>query len=274
MQKTAFSIYNASAGSGKTYTLVKEYLRILLQSSTDDAYRRILAITFTNKAVQEMKSRIILNLSEFAKDEPGEKAEALMQVLHKETGLSLATIKDKSRAIIKNIIHNYASFDISTIDRFTHKVIRAFAHDLNLSVSFDVSLETDSLLQEAVDAIVAKAGDDEVLTSLLVDFSLDKTDNDKSWDVTRELFDTGRLLVDENNRNELAQFKDKSIEEFLFIREKLKDTVAALEAECSQLGHEMEALLDGSGVDPQIIFGGAFSKSYWLHKKQQAYIGT
>jgi ATP-dependent exoDNAse (exonuclease V) beta subunit len=258
MQKTAFSIYNASAGSGKTYTLVKEYLRILLQSSTDDAYRRILAITFTNKAVQEMKSRIILNLSEFAKDEPGEKAEALMQVLHKETGLSLATIKDKSRAIIKNIIHNYASFDISTIDRFTHKVIRAFAHDLNLSVSFDVSLETDSLLQEAVDAIVAKAGDDEVLTSLLVDFSLDKTDNDKSWDVTRELFDTGRLLVDENNRNELAQFKDKSIEEFLFIREKLKDTVATLEAECSQLGHEMEALLDGSGVDPKSFSAGHF----------------
>jgi len=258
MQKTAFSIYNASAGSGKTYTLVKEYLRILLQANTDDAYRRILAITFTNKAVQEMKSRIILNLSEFAKDEPGDKAESLMKVLSAETGLSLATIKDKSRAIIKNIIHNYASFDISTIDRFTHKVIRAFAHDLNLSVSFDVSLETDSLLQEAVDAIVAKAGDDEVLTSLLVDFSLDKTDNDKSWDVTRELFETGRLLVDENNRNELAQFKDKSIEEFLFIREKLKETVASLEEECSQLGHDMEALLDGSGVDPKSFSAGHF----------------
>jgi ATP-dependent exoDNAse (exonuclease V) beta subunit len=258
MQKTAFSIYNASAGSGKTYTLVKEYLRILLQAGTDDAYRRILAITFTNKAVEEMKGRIILNLSAFSKDDPGEKSEALMKVLSHETGLSMATIKDKSRAIIKNIIHNYASFDISTIDRFTHKVIRAFAHDLNLSVSFDVSLETDSLLQEAVDAIVAKAGDDEVLTSLLVDFSLDKTDNDKSWDVTRELFDTSRLLVDENNRNELAQFKDKSIEEFLFIRDKLKETVASLEEECSQLGHEMEALLEGSGVDPKSFSAGHF----------------
>jgi len=258
MQKTAFSIYNASAGSGKTYTLVKEYLRILLQAATDDAYRRILAITFTNKAVEEMKGRIILNLSAFSKDEPGDKAEDLMEVLSKETGLSMATIKDKSRAIIKNIIHNYASFDISTIDRFTHKVIRAFAHDLNLSVSFDVSLETDALLQEAVDAIIAKAGDDEVLTSLLVDFSLDKTDNDKSWDVTRELFDTSRLLVDENNRNELLQFKDKSIDDFLVIREKLKQTVASLEEECSQLGHEMDALLQGSGVDPKSFSAGHF----------------
>jgi len=258
VSRTAFSIYNASAGSGKTYTLVKQYLRILLEAPTDDAYRRILAITFTNKAVEEMKSRIILNLSDFSKDEPGERAESLMKVLREETGLSMATIKDKSRAIIKNIIHNYASFDISTIDRFTHKVIRAFAHDLNLSVSFDVSLETDILLQEAVDAIIAKAGDDEVLTSLLVDFSLDKLDNDKSWDVTRELFDTGRLLVDENNRNELVQFKGKSIEEFLLIKERLKESVAALEAECMALAEEMDALLNGSGVDPKSFSAGHF----------------
>jgi ATP-dependent exoDNAse (exonuclease V) beta subunit len=256
--KTAFSIYNASAGSGKTYTLVKEYLRILLQSPLDDAYRRILAITFTNKAVEEMKGRIILNLSDFSKDESGERATELMKVLSQETGLSLATIKDKSRSIIKNIIHNYAAFDISTIDRFTHKVIRAFAHDLNLSVSFDVSLETDSLLQEAVDAIIAKAGDDEVLTSLLVDFSLDKTDNDKSWDVTYELFETGRLLIDENNRNELHQFKDKSIEEFLQIKEKLKESIKTLEQESVALADALFALMENRGVDLKSFSAGHF----------------
>lgn len=260
MHKTAFSIYNASAGSGKTYTLVKEYLRILLQSTTDDAYRKILAITFTNKAVAEMKGRIIMNLSDFSKDEPGEKAEALMRVLSGETGLSLATIKDKSRSIIKNIIHNYASFDISTIDRFTHKVIRAFAHDLNLSVSFDVSLETDSLLQEAVDAIIAKAGENEVLTSLLVDFSLDKTDNDKSWDVTYELFETGKLLIDENNRNELHQFKDKTIEEFLFIKEKLKQSVAELEAKSVAIANEIFAFMESRGIDLKSFSAGHFPK--------------
>lgn len=258
MHKTPFTIYNASAGSGKTYTLVKEYLRILLQSDADDAYRRILAITFTNKAVEEMKGRIIANLSDFAKDSPGDRAESLMQVLSAETGLSLATIKDKSRAIIKHIIHNYAAFDISTIDRFTHKVIRAFAHDLNLPVSFDVSLETDSLLQEAVDAIIAKAGDDEVLTALLVDFSLAKADDDKSWDVTHELFDTGRLLIDENNRNELVQFKDKSIEEFLFIKEKLRQSVTALEQENSALAGTMQELMQNRGVNAASFSRGTF----------------
>lgn len=258
MHKTAFSIYNASAGSGKTYTLVKEYLRILLQSTTDDAYRKILAITFTNKAVAEMKGRIIMNLSDFSKDEPGDRAEALMGILSGETGLSIATIKDKSRAIIKNIIHNYASFDISTIDRFTHKVIRAFAHDLNLSVSFDVSLETDSLLQEAVDAIIAKAGENDVLTSLLVDFSLDKTDNDKSWDVTHELFETGKLLIDENNRNELHQFKDKTIEEFLFIKEKLRQSVEKYDADNVAVANEMFALMESRGIDLKSFSRGTF----------------
>ncbi|WP_294736652.1 exodeoxyribonuclease V subunit beta [uncultured Flavobacterium sp.] len=260
MTKTAFSIYNASAGSGKTYMLVKEYLKILLLANTDDAYRKILAITFTNKAVEEMKGRIIENLSDFSKDTPSQGGATLMKVLSAETKLSLVTIKDKSKAIIKNIIHNYASFDISTIDRFTHKVIRAFAHDLNLSVTFDVSLETDNLLKEAVDAIIAKAGENEVLTSLLVDFSLDKTDNDKSWDVTYELFETGRLLINENNRNELGQFKDKTIEEFIAVKNQLKKAIKKLESECVALGNNLNAMIVDKGIDSKSFSAGHFPK--------------
>jgi len=238
--------------------LVKEYLKILLLYAYDDAYRKILAITFTNKAVEEMKSRIITSLSEFSKDEPNERADALLMVLSQETGLSPATIRDKARAIIKNIIHNYAAFDISTIDKFTHKVIRAFAHDLNLPVSFDVSLETENLLKEAVDAIIAKAGENEVLTSLLVDFSVDKADNDKSWDVTYELFEMGKLLVNENNRLEVGQFKDKPIEEFLEIKEKLKQSVSTLQEECKSLGKQLGAILDEKGIDVKSFSAGHF----------------
>ena len=136
MQKPAFSIYDASAGSGKTYTLVKEYLKIILVSKKPDAYRNILAITFTNKAVHEMKSRIVGSLSEFAKDTPSSKVQELMQDVSVDTGLSIIQIKSKAQQIIKHLIHNYAAFDISTIDKFTHKVIRAFAHDLNLPITF------------------------------------------------------------------------------------------------------------------------------------------
>ncbi|MFT6748709.1 MAG: ATP-dependent exoDNAse (exonuclease V) beta subunit, partial [Flavobacterium sp.] len=167
--KTAFSIYDASAGSGKTFTLVKEYLKIILQSKKLDAYRNILAITFTNKAVHEMKSRVVDSLFEFTKENPNKKAQQLLGVLETETGLTIPKIKEKSQQIIKNLIHNYAAFDISTIDKFTHKVIRAFAHDLNLPITFEVSLDTDTLLSEAVDAIIAQAGNNAELTSLLVD---------------------------------------------------------------------------------------------------------
>src|SRR3954463_4971333 len=105
MQRPSFSIYAASAGSGNTYALVKEYLKIILVAHKNDAYRNILAITFTNKAVHEMKSRIVDNLSEFAKDEPSAKAFALMQDLAVETQLSIIQIKTKSQQIIKHIIH-------------------------------------------------------------------------------------------------------------------------------------------------------------------------
>ncbi|RZL42319.1 MAG: ATP-dependent helicase, partial [Pedobacter sp.] len=171
MQKSAFSIYDASAGSGKTFNLVKEYLKIILTAQKNDAYRSILAITFTNKAVHEMKSRIVGSLSEFIKEQPSEKAMQLMQVLQNELNISAEEIKTKSQEIIKHIIHNYAAFDISTIDKFTHKVIRTFAHDLNLPITFEVSLDTENLLTEAVDAIIAEAGTNEMLTKLLIDFT-------------------------------------------------------------------------------------------------------
>ncbi|WP_026714785.1 UvrD-helicase domain-containing protein [Flavobacterium daejeonense] len=263
MQRHSFSIYDASAGSGKTYTLVKEYLKIILTSPKNDAYRNILAITFTNKAVHEMKSRIVGSLSEFAKDEPSQKALDLMQDLVNDTQdwdrkLSLNVIKSKSQQIIKHIIHNYAAFDISTIDKFTHKVIRAFAHDLNLPMTFEVTLDTENLLTEAVDAIIAQAGEDDVLTNLLVDFTMEKTDDDKSWDVSREILETGRLILNENNRNEIVQFQDKSIGEFVEIKKKLAEICKTLEKETVVLAEEALLLIEKNGIDSKSFSRGTF----------------
>lgn len=263
MQRHSFSIYDASAGSGKTYTLVKEYLKIILTSPKNDAYRNILAITFTNKAVHEMKSRIVGSLSEFAKDEPSLKALDLMQDLVNDTQdwdrkLSLNVIKSKSQQIIKHIIHNYAAFDISTIDKFTHKVIRAFAHDLNLPMTFEVTLDTENLLTEAVDAIIAQAGEDDILTKLLIDFTMEKTDDDKSWDVSREILETGRLILNENNRNEIVQFQDKSIGEFVKIKKKLVEICKELEKETAVLAEEALFLIEKNGIDSKSFSRGTF----------------
>lgn len=258
MQSPSFSIYDASAGSGKTYTLVKEYLKIILSSPKNDAYRNILAITFTNKAVHEMKSRIVGSLSEFAKDEPSAKAIDLMEDLSRDTGLSIIKIKTKSQNIIKHLIHNYAAFDISTIDKFTHKVIRAFSHDLNLPMTFEVTLDTENLLVEAVDAIIAQAGQDETLTKLLVDFTMEKTDDDKSWDVSREILETGRLVLNENNRNEILHFQDTSIEEFVAVKKKMSALCTDLENQNKDSAIEMLALIDKNGIDLKSFSRGTF----------------
>ena len=260
MQRPSFSIYDASAGSGKTYALVKEYLKIILVAPKNDAYRNILAITFTNKAVHEMKSRIVGNLSEFAKDEPSQKAQDLMQDLAKETELSIIQIKTKSQQIIKHIIHNYAAFDISTIDKFTHKVIRAFAHDLGLPMTFEVTLDTENLLIEAVDAIIAQAGEDETLTKLLIDFTMEKTDDDKSWDISREILDTGRLVLNENNRNEITHFQDKTIAEFVEIKSKLAEACKVLEKENTELAESALLLIEKNGIDSKSFSGSYFPK--------------
>ena len=258
MQRPSFSIYDASAGSGKTYALVKEYLKIILVSKKNDAYRNILAITFTNKAVHEMKSRIVGNLLEFTKDNPNEKATVLMEVLSGEIQLSVSEIQTKSKQIIKHIIHNYAAFDISTIDKFTHKVIRAFAHDLNLPMTFEVTLDTENLLTEAVDAIIAQAGEDDVLTKLLIDFTMQKTDEDKSWDISREILETGRLLLNENNREEITHFQDKSITEFIEIKNKVAEACKVIDKENGELAKSLLALINTKGIDIKSFSAGHF----------------
>lgn len=263
MHRHSFSIYDASAGSGKTYALVKEYLKIILKANQHDAYRNILAITFTNKAVHEMKSRIVGSLSEFAKEEPGLKSQDLMRELAAETGLSVIQIKSKSQQIIKHIIHNYAAFDISTIDKFTHKVIRAFAYDLGLPVTFEVTLDTENLLIEAVDAIIAKAGVDETLTNLLIDFTMEKTDDDKSWDISREILETGRLILNENNRNEIVHFQDKSIGEFIEIKKRLKKVCNELENQSVDYARQALALIAAEGLEFNSFYSGYVPKHFF-----------
>jgi ATP-dependent exoDNAse (exonuclease V) beta subunit len=260
MNRPAFSLYDASAGSGKTYALVREYLKIILTATSDDAYRNILAITFTNKAVHEMKSRIVSSLSEFAKDHPSEKAQSLLADISCEVNISETALKEKAKQIIRHIIHNYAAFDISTIDKFTHRVIRAFAHDLNLPVTFEVSLDTENLLTEAVDALIARAGDDQTLTDLLVDFTMEKTDDDKSWDISREIIETGKLILNENHRHEIAHLKGKSIPEFRQAKTHLQQQVKAIDEENKSVAKMLLQTLDERGIDPASFSYGTFPK--------------
>lgn len=248
--KTFFNIYNASAGSGKTFTLVKEYLSLLFTSSKTDSYKNILAITFTNKAVGEMKKRIIDSLLLFRNEDTTPENNPLFSTIMEETSLSSEEIRKKSAEILKSIIHNYAAFEISTIDGFTHRVLRTFARDLGIPMNFEVEMETDQVLAEAVDSLISKAGTDKKLTSVLLDFTLTKTDDDKSWDISRDLFAISKLLTNENNQKAVSLLKEKTLEDFQNFSKKLKNDIRKSEKDLKASAEEFFSLINEQGIDP------------------------
>ena len=206
-QSTSFQVYNASAGSGKTFTLVKEYLKILLSSSNSYKFQQILAVTFTNKAAGEMKARVIENLRTFSE----EKSSDMLLVICAESNLTEATVFKRSKLILNAVLQNYSAFSITTIDSFTHKLIRTFAHDLQLPMNFEVEMDAESLLNEAVDVVISKIGQHKELTDLLVSYSIQKQDDDKAWDISKELKTFSKVILNENNAKNLKDLSNISI---------------------------------------------------------------
>ncbi len=227
--RSPFKIYNASAGAGKTHTLTKEYLKIVLSSSK--SFGKILALTFTNKAVGEMKHRILDSLFEFGRTFDVNLASPLFLDVQQELLLDSETLRIKSGNTLKEILHNYAFFDIATIDKFTHRLIRTFAKDLKLPQNFEVVLDNELLLSEAVSRLILKAGEDPLLTQILIEFAFEKIDDDKSWDIALDLAKIGKLLFSENHAPQLEKLEGKKIPEFLTLKKILKQRRAKFEKE-------------------------------------------
>lgn len=249
METSPYKIYSASAGSGKTYTLAKEYLKIILSSATAKSYRQILAITFTNKAVNEMKQRILDNLYAFSKvDESVAPSDIFLDVA-KELNVSTEELQKRAKLVHKSILHNYAFFDISTIDKFTHRLIRTFAKDLKIPQNFEVVLDTELLLAEAIERLLAKAGTDKLLTNTLLEFTYEKIDDDKSWDISFDLNKVGKMLFNENNIEHLKNFKTKSITDFLALKKALIATLKNLEEAAILKAKTVGTIIETEGID-------------------------
>ena len=142
-------ILKASAGSGKTYALALEYIRLVVSSDKADAYRHVLAVTFTNKATEEMKSRILKELAVLAKDpETSPYYEELLKVADKDT------LQRRASAQLSGILHDYSSFAVSTIDRFFQQTLRAFSREIGQYASYQVQLDRKALVDESVDRVL------------------------------------------------------------------------------------------------------------------------
>lgn len=258
----SFTIYNASAGSGKTYTLVKEYLKILFKSEKREPFKHILAITFTNKAVAEMKERIIDTLKQFSEKTILSQHNSMFIAICEELEMDALALHLKSKKLLEIILHNYAAFDVSTIDGFTHKLIRTFAHDLKLPLNFEVELDQETLLNEAVDSLISKAGIEKKLTKVLVDFAIEKADDDKSWDLSFDFNKIAKLLINENDIPFIETFKEKSIEDFNVLKLLLKEQITLSEKNIVLAANKALTFIQECGLEFNDFSSGYLPKHF------------
>ena len=182
MDSSRFIICRASAGSGKTYTLVRQYLLLAFSAREEELssrFKRILAITFTNKAANEMKERILRELDNMSAAGTGTPmGNDIAKTLHLDSN----TLQRYAIAVLQGVLHNYSDFAVCTIDSFMHRIVRTFAHDLGLPLNFDVQIDNDDLIQNAVDDLMSLAGTDgqEELTEVLCDFAESRMTEKKS----------------------------------------------------------------------------------------------
>ena len=211
-----FKVFQASAGAGKTFTLIKEYLKLCLGSEGAVAnFRNILAITFTNAAANEMKAKIVKTLCEII-DSKEVDPKSMEAKLIEELGISDDELKHNAQNLMTRIMHDYSSFCVSTIDAFVQKLSRSFAHDLGLPTQYAVSIDTDEVAETITEQLGLRISDQEdYLTRLLVDFSNNQFDNQRYTPIESQLTEFVVKLMTEkayqkegsNNIQNAAQYK-------------------------------------------------------------------
>ena len=244
-----FKVYNASAGSGKTFSLVKEYLKIVLKSNNPSHFQHILAITFTNKAANEMKERIIKNLRQFADENILYNPTDMFLKIGEETNLEAPLIHQRAKSVLQQILTKYGLFSVSTIDSFTHKLIRNFAFELGLPINFEVELKSKKLLDLAVDNLIAQIGKEDELTHFLIDYAIQNIEENKSWDFTAVIKENAQVLLTESDRIHFKQTSHFDLEKFKALNQKLFKRKKQLENQFKIIGENGLQLMIENGVD-------------------------
>jgi ATP-dependent exoDNAse (exonuclease V) beta subunit len=244
-QSGKFVVYKSSAGSGKTFTLVREYLKIVLQNP--EQFRQVLAITFTNKAANEMKERVVRNLICLA--DPGNNRQEdavkyLLPQLVSQLSLTESQISSRAAVVLRLIMHNYSEFAISTIDSFTHRVIRTFAHDLKIPMNFEVELDAETMLSQSVDLLISEVGSNEQLTRVMVDFVEKKAGDEQNWQIERDLNEFAGTLLSESSIAAISEIRQYDLETFMMVRKKLVQWKSIWENTVKNLAADAVELID------------------------------
>lgn len=235
-------ILKASAGAGKTYQLALEYIRLLVREPDPLAYRHVLAVTFTNKATEEMKSRILKELDTLA--EKPEESQYLEELL-KECG-SIQTLQKRAGTQLSGILNDYSAFAVSTIDKFFQQTLRAFSREVGQFSSYQVQLDREALVQESVDLVLdgLKESDSTLLGWL--------TESARG-DLSR----TGKFSVDVNLLNMANSLKDlpenhpsPTHGQLRELNKLCKDITASFEKDVANAARKILEVFQQAGIDP------------------------
>jgi len=197
--QNSYTVINASAGSGKTYALVQRLLMICLHyPNQQQSIRNILALTFTNKAANEMKERILSWLGNFSADNFAENSDLKnIQKAFEADGLKITIdeLHHRSKKLLDYVLHNYSTLNIGTIDRFNSRLVRSFSYELGLAKNFNLEIEAEPFLIEAVDKMLDQIGENENISNSFMDYVDYSLENNERINLNKNLYDSAKEFV-------------------------------------------------------------------------------
>lgn len=252
MSEHPLKIFNASAGSGKTFRLVKEYIKLLItDEQSDHQFAHILAMTFTNKAALEMKERIISALDELGQS----RADGLLAQLVEETGADPEWIKTKSKRILTQILHRYEDFHVMTIDKFNLRLIKSFSRDLDLPADFEVIMNEAEMIEKIVDELFSRLGSQDAgeLDKLILAYAKNNVEEGSKWNFRSDLIKFGLILNKEQNQPTIERLlqMDFSKEK----RSELHATKNKLDNQFAELSAELKSIVESSNLQSDLLPG-------------------
>ncbi|MEQ9468425.1 MAG: UvrD-helicase domain-containing protein [Ekhidna sp.] len=262
----SLTIYKSSAGSGKTYTLAKEYLKLALQSK--DYYQNILAVTFTNRAAEEMKERVLDFLIKISKGK-----HELVNVYAKELGKSEQQIIEAAKNALTHLLHHYGYFNITTIDTFFHRVIRSFSREIGLQGSFGIELDTEKVAEFITSSVYEGVEENKQLRDWLVEFSMEGLSDGEGYETKGQVSKLAKQLFQEEFKKlPQGQFADDQVKDKIkTLKGELLKTKKAFESALINIARKADEAMQSAGVTIDDLLykasgpGGFFPK---LHRKE------
>ncbi len=257
-------IYRASAGSGKTFTLTKEFLFLLFEDPYQ--YKQTLAVTFTNKATGEMKSRILEKLFEISTRQTDDYVDELtshFQIKEQE-------VRQRANVLLSYLLHDFSNFSVSTIDSFFQKIIRSFAREAGLESGFKIELNSPKILQKAIDLLLMKIDlpENNYLKKWLVQFAEQKLSQGKSWNLTNDLNKLGSEIF-----NELFQLESRDILVTISDKEKMQAYIKSIhslvydfENSLKKIGNDGSEIITKAGLEYDDFKGKSRSPLKYFEK--------